>query len=250
MGKSLPRHRPHTSHAIVGEALTELVHHNEGNAQGVVGATEFLWETNKNISIVKAFTPTTYSPRVWTAKRSPVQKPSAHSCLTGLWAGLRRESGPHTTPALIKAPQWISLDMGPVRAVMGICELPAAHHACSSRNSTARVLPTLNCNAKKSLRPKITFGCLFFCTSDKAATLPQNFSKTLSSSTRPCLRNWETLGICYLLLCVKLLPLSISASFLCWAVPPLTEAEHQPSVQHSLRHGIHFIFQDCWHSYG
>lgn len=31
-GKSLPRHRPHTSHAIVGEALAELVHHDEGNA--------------------------------------------------------------------------------------------------------------------------------------------------------------------------------------------------------------------------
>lgn len=84
MGKLAPRHRPHTSHAIVGEALAELVHHDEGNAQGVVGATEFLWETNKNISTVKAFTSATYSHSVWVAERSPVQKPSAHCCWTGL----------------------------------------------------------------------------------------------------------------------------------------------------------------------
>lgn len=47
MEKSLPRHGPHTSHAIVGETLAELVHHDEGNAQGVVGTTEFLRETKQ-----------------------------------------------------------------------------------------------------------------------------------------------------------------------------------------------------------
>ena len=31
-----------TFHAIIGKALTEFIHHNEGNAQWIVGATNFL----------------------------------------------------------------------------------------------------------------------------------------------------------------------------------------------------------------
>lgn len=31
-----------TFHAIIGKALTEFIHHNEGNAQWIVGATDFL----------------------------------------------------------------------------------------------------------------------------------------------------------------------------------------------------------------
>lgn len=41
MSKTL-RHKI-TFHAIIGKALTEFIHHNEDNAQGIVRATDFLW---------------------------------------------------------------------------------------------------------------------------------------------------------------------------------------------------------------
>jgi hypothetical protein len=31
-----------TFHAIIGKALAEFIHHNEGNAQWIAGATDFL----------------------------------------------------------------------------------------------------------------------------------------------------------------------------------------------------------------
>lgn len=31
-----------TFHSIIGKALTEFIHHNEDNAQWIVGATDFL----------------------------------------------------------------------------------------------------------------------------------------------------------------------------------------------------------------
>lgn len=167
-------HRPHTSHAIVGEALTELVHHNEGNAQGVVGATEFLWETNKNISTVKAFTPAPDSHSVWEVERSPVQNPNAHSCLTDLWAGVKGESGPHSILALIKAPQWISwADMSPVRTAMWIQQPTMLGAAGTPLEGCYQLLTAM---LKCHWYQKNTFGCFFFCTPHKATTLLQNCS--------------------------------------------------------------------------
>lgn len=39
----------HTFHAIVGEALAELIHHDEADAERIVGPTYFLQEENGNM---------------------------------------------------------------------------------------------------------------------------------------------------------------------------------------------------------
>lgn len=65
----------HTFHAIVGEALAKLIHHNEGDAERVIGTTYFLKKQTRKkvvsyktcpsvICTVDIMTHSTQNPRV------------------------------------------------------------------------------------------------------------------------------------------------------------------------------------------